>query len=494
MLPRASHNGVMSEAESRGARVAPLLLLLPLIFYFTLPTRDFYWDGVAFAINIEKHLPAASLVHPSHLVYTLWGAWLYDLCNTVGIHTRAIFILQTANSVLAELCVILFYTSLRLRNVPATLGIPMALAFGFSATWWKFATDANAYVPSIFLLLCAYVLLERPGTTALAGFAHAGAMLFHELAFLFLLLAIVRLRKSRRSISIYAATALIPTASAYLAAYIAASRYATLPGVFAWLTSHSPDSGFSFNPLADAALSIRGTFRLFFGGKLRDFAGDGMSKVVLAAFVIATVSFLICLWRAVRRGAKVSPPPLPLLVWVGVYAGFLFVWMPQNTFYRLFYLPPLIAILGTMLRDAPATRLAVWLFAGVLLAWNFVFVVYPQSRPEFNAPLRFALAARSGWAPGTPIVYHQFHPDLWTISYFNQQAAWIGIEQADFDQLERNLEYARSERKPLWLEATAYDLIAASPSGRRWLALHEEPGKLLEFKDEKHEFRFHYLR
>jgi len=110
-------------------------------------------------------------------------------------------------------------------------GVPIALAFGFSATWWKFATDANAYVPSIFLLLCAYILLERPGTTALAGLAQAGAMLFHELAFLFLLVAFVRLRKSRRSLSVYAATAVIPVAAAYLAGYIAASDHATVTGL-----------------------------------------------------------------------------------------------------------------------------------------------------------------------------------------------------------------------------------------------------------------------
>ncbi|MCU1261890.1 MAG: hypothetical protein JWO80_4775 [Bryobacterales bacterium] len=476
--------------RQRGA----LLLVLPLIFYFTLPTRDFYWDGVAFAINIEKQLPVASLVHPSHIAYTLCGAWLYDLTKTVGVHTRALFILQAANSVLAELCVILLYISLRLRDVPATLSVPMALAFAFSATWWKFATDANAYVPSIFLLLCAYILLEHPRTTALAGLAQAGAMLFHELAFLFLLVALVRLRRSRRSLSVYAATAMIPVAAAYLAAYIAASDHATITGLFPWITSHSPDSGFSFNPLTNAALSLRGTFRLFFGGRLRDFAGDPISKVALTVLVIATVSFLIWMWRGVRRGAKVTPPPLHLLVWVGVYAAFLFVWMPQNTFYRLFYLPPLIAILGTTLRHAPATRLAVRLFVPILLTWNFVFLVYPQSRPEFNAPLRFALAANKGWAPGTPIVFHRFHPDLWTISYFNQQAVWIGMDQADLDKLDRTLEYAQNERKPLWLEATAYDLIAASPNGRRWLAVHDQPGKLLEFKDEKHEFRFHYVR
>ncbi len=292
----------------------------------------------------------------------------------------------------------------------------------------------------------------------------------------------------------YASAAIIPSALAFVVAYIVVSSNATLPGFLSWLTSHSPDSGFSFNPITNLAFSVRGTFRLLIGGKLGDFVGDGISKAALAALVIAVVSCAAGWWRAVRMRTRVSVPPLDLIVWVGLYFAFLFFWMPQNTFYRLFYLPPLIAIAGTMLSYAQTNRIAVWLFVPALLMWNFLFLVYPESRPQFNAPLRFALDHRNVWPPGTPIVFHRFHPDLWTISYFSPQAAWIGIEEADLGQLERDLAYARTEKKPLWMEATAYDLVVASPYGQRWLAVHEVPSELLEFRDAKHEFRFHCLR
>jgi len=362
---------MLDRTKAFGRARFTLLLLLPPLLYLVLPTRNFYWDGVAFAINIEKRLPTASLVHPSHLVYSLAGAWIYRLSEMVGIHTRALFILQAVNSVLAGLCVLLFHRCLRSRNVPTTLSVPAALAFGFSATWWKLATDANAYVPSIFFLLCAYVLIERRKSMVLAGFVQASALLFHELAILFLPVALVRLRKSSRSMFAYLATALIPVAAAYLGAYTAVSNRMALPNLFSWVTSHSTDSGFYFNPLSDAGFSIRGTLRLFFGGRLGDFVGDGISSAAFAVLLIATASFLVCLWRAVRKGVTCVPPPPHLFVWAGVYAAFLFVWMPQNTFYRLFYLPALIAILASMLRDAAATRRGVWLFVPVLMAWNF---------------------------------------------------------------------------------------------------------------------------
>src|SRR5581483_12413031 len=121
---------------------------------------------------------------------------------------------------------------------------------------------------------------------------------------------------------------------------------------------------------------------------------------------------------------RFTGPPLDVLVWTGIYLAFLFFWMPQNTFYRLFYLAPLITLLVAVLPRWPASH-AGRLLPAVLLLWNFVFVAYPQSHPEYNAPLQFALSERNTWPPGTPIVFHNFHPDLWTISYFTPQAAWF---------------------------------------------------------------------
>lgn len=464
------------------------------MFYLALPTCNYYWDGVACAIAIEKHPPDASLFHPNHLVYGLWGAWLYRLSEHLGIHTRALFVMQAANSLVAGLCVILLYKCLRVRRVPAPLAMPLALAFAFSASWWRFATDANAYVPSVFLLVCAYLLLHRSKATVPAGLVHASAMAFHELAFLFIPVALLLLRKSRRRMCAYAASALIPATALYAIAYVSLTDKASPFGLLPWATSHSADSGFLFHPLTSLALSIRGTFRLFFGGRLGDFAGDGISWAALPAFLAAAPLWCVCSWRAAREGVRSPSTARHLWIWVGVYVAFLFFWMPQNTFYRLFYLPPLMMIAAPMLRDCPATRVAAWLFVPVILLWNFLFVVYPQSRPQFSAPLRFALAERKIWTAGTPIVFHQFHPDLWIISYFNPQASWIGLEQSGMGQLERNLEYARSQMSPLWLEETAYSFVSADASGQRWLAAHERPAELLEFRDRKHDFRFHCLR
>jgi hypothetical protein len=454
-----------------------LLLALPLILYLIWPTRNFYWDGVAIAIEIEKHPPLAALFYPSHLLFSVSGSWLYEWS---GHYARALYLMQTANCVIGGLCVILFEKCLRLRGFPASLSIPSALVFAFSATWWKFTTDANAYVPSIFFLLCTYILLERRGTLIYAALTFACAMLFHQLALFFLPVALVRQREGRK---LFAALSLAPVALIYGAAYMAVAE--PKRNFLAWLMWHSPDSSFSFHPITNAVLSLRGTLRLFFGGRVAEIVPDLLTKIAFVLLAAATVAFAIACWRARPSWSK---PPLDWMVWLGIYLAFLYFWMPQNTFYRLFYLPPLIAIIAYALRSAPAV---VWTLAPVLLLWNFAFLIDPHGRPELNAPLHFALEHKSSWPPGTPIVYGTFHPDLWTISYFNQQASWMSY---DGSSLNAKLAYAKSVRQPLWLEETAYLLAAATPDGKNWLAEHEQPGKLIEFKDDRHDFRFHCLQ
>lgn len=472
-------------------------MALPLILYVAIPTRNFYWDGVAFAIDIEKHLPFGSLVHPSHLLYKVWGAWLFRIVEVLGIHARCLFVLQAANGVLAGLCVILLYRTLLKRNVPRNLALAGSMLFGFSATWWKFASDADAYIPSILLLLCADHLLESRRSTVAAGLAHAGAMLFHELAILFLPVALFRLRKNPKSMASYLAAAFLPVVLAYLVAYRAASTTtSSVGGFFTWITAHSSDSKFSLNLGFNLIQTALGTARLLFGGRFSDLAGDPITIGALVCLLLATLVFWINLWRAARDGgtSQRPPPPQSAALWVAVYIAFLFFWMPANTFYRLFYLPPIVLVVIRMLRPAPPTRNALWAFAAMLLLWNFSFVVHPQSSPGYNVALRFALAQREKWPPGTPIVFQRFHPDLWVISYFNQQAAWMSLERFDMRQLEGNLEYARREGKPLWLEETAFDLITTDPAGRRWLATHERSDQLIDFRDAKHQFTFHCLK
>ena len=470
--------------------VSALWLALPLAVYLLLPTRNYYWDGVSFAIDAEKPLPLRELLHPNHLLYTAAISWLYHAALRIGVQTRALFLMQFVNSLLAGASVVAVYRALRRRLVSMQAGMAGALAFGFAATWWRFATDADAYIVSIFLVLCANDLLETRRNPVLAGVAHAGAMLFHQLAFLFLPVALFRLKEPRKALA-YAGSSLAPAGIAYVLAYRTVFGRFDAAGLLRWVTAHSPDAAFSYRPIRDLGLTLLGTLRLFFGGKLDQAKAEPLTIVGFTAIAVC-VAALAFRWS--RGGPRrFAAPPKDLLLWLAAYVAFLFFWMPQNTFYRLFYLAPSILIVCCAVRGLRVDRLLPPLVCGVLFLWNLVFLIYPQSRVQNNVPLQFALAQHGRWPPGTPIAFHRFHSDLWTISYFNQQASWIGLNELDLRLLESSLADARQRGQSLWLEATAYEFISADPGGRRWLASHGV-AELLHFRDPKHEFRFYELR
>ena len=464
-------------------RFESLWLALPLAAYILLPTHNYYWDGISAAINAEKHLPPRDILFPTHLVYTLVHTWLFRAALAVGLRVRSLYIMQFVNSLLAAACAPLVCRALDRRLGDRPAAIAGALVFAFSATWWRFASDANSYIPAVFFVLCALDCIETGRNPILGGLANAAAMLFHELAILFLPFALFRL-KNRRQALLYLTSSMLPVAAAYLAAYRSVSDTFTAAGFVRWVVAAPPIGAghFSFQPLHDLVWTLLGTGRLFFGGKL-----DALRALPAASAIVLTVLVALIVWRLRRTGAaRFATPPLDLVLWLAVYVVFLFFWLPENTFYRMFYLAPLVLIICASFPRAG-------LLGAALFVCNGLLVIYPASRVENNVPLRFALQQYNHWPTGTPIAFSIFHSDLWTIAYFNPQVSWVGMPRIDIPVLDRAYDEARGRGQPMWLEATAYDALKADPAGRGWLQSHPV-ANLLRFRDGKHEFTFYQLQ
>lgn len=128
--------------------------------------------------------------------------------------------MQALNSVLGAIAVLIVYSIATRLFAGEFDALLVAGLFAFSGTSWKFATDA--YIPSILLLLMAACLL-LPGERArpvLVALIHTGAMLFHELAVLFVVPAVVGLHAQaggdRKSVIKYLALAFTLTSAALL--------------------------------------------------------------------------------------------------------------------------------------------------------------------------------------------------------------------------------------------------------------------------------------
>jgi hypothetical protein len=279
--------------------------------------------------------------------------------------------------------------------------ICLTLLFAFSATWWKFSTDADAYVPSVlFVLLSFYLVLPgqkpRPLVTAFTFFI---AMAFHQLAvFMFPVLALgIYLQDgpttlTRRALNVVyfsaVATALIVVAYAWL--FYLASGSSDVTRLIRWTASYSPDADTSFGVWSNLQYSLRGHMRLFFGGRFNALRGllNPFVIVLLIGLLAAVLFFIVEVVRNFRATKlRLEPRQKTLLllslVWAAVYVVFLFFWLPQNTFYRLFYLPALILLLGLALasiKNARTGSRALAAFVIVMVLANFLFLTYPSSR------------------------------------------------------------------------------------------------------------------
>src|SRR6516225_8854964 len=85
---------------------------LGLLYLLTL-TADYFWDGITFALQIEKAANGERgidvLFHQSHLLYNALGYLILRCASAAGLTTRALSILQFANCVFAAAAIATFF-------------------------------------------------------------------------------------------------------------------------------------------------------------------------------------------------------------------------------------------------------------------------------------------------------------------------------------------------------------------------------------------------
>jgi hypothetical protein len=476
----------------RATRAAATLIVL--VIYLALPTKNYFWDGIWFAQTIEDASWWPQVLHPNHLVYNALGYGLYHL---LGARFRALYVLQAMDAVFGAATIYILFEIVRELTQSAGATLLLIALFAFSGTWWRFATDADAYVPSVFFLtLSALFLLPGKKPRPLhAAFAHAAGMVIHQLAVFFFPAAMVALwvqtlREGRRQRLLraaeYAATALSLTLGAYFLGFRVAA--ASGSGFWGWLTSHSEDTSFSFALLRDTLLSLRSWVQLFLIGRLTlvHFTNPGTVALLLLAAVAAVVSVVGLARHGLPRGLTVRHPAVFrwALVWLGAYALFLLVWLPYHTYYKLFALPALIllaASLGVPASARPAMHSLAWLVAAVA-TWNLTCGIAPYSRMESNATASFAMSLRDSLPSGAVVYYWDFNTDDWFARYFNPRTRWLrATETAAIDA-----HLGRGES--VWLETTAIDRFAREAPA--WLAARSEGSKKRELVDSGHRICF----
>jgi len=466
-------------------RWALVVFVVLSFLYLTFPTQNYYWDGVFFAQIIEEDPGGLWYLHPNHLLYNPLGRLLWLGANSLGMNLRALTVLQALSSVTGAAAVAVLFCILLELEISFYSALCLSGAFAFSATWWRFATDADSYVPSVLLLmLCVLLLVRRkPVSAVLPGLLQSAAMLMHQLAIFFYPAAVMMVwsksagrtnRERLKEITAYTLAAAVPTVLTYALAFGTRNSDWSLRKFMGWVASYSPDVSFSFSLLKNLTTSIAGHFKLVFSGNLRAVMEQRSPVSAVAAMALVVTIVLL-----VRRFAQQRPKAAPLreslrrlipslLVWWAVYALFLLVWLPHNTFYRLFYLPALVLIAAGFL-DGPKTaynRLALCVAALFLL--NFGFSIYPQSRPGTNPSVDIAQQMRGVWKPGDVVYWDVYAADNRTIRYFSPEVQWRELWGRAYINL---LEDSFDRFNGLWFDSVALnEFRGRDPEFAAWLA------------------------
>ncbi len=506
-----------SSADAHTRRLTILIVVVVLLLNLLFLTKNYYWDGVFFAQVIEDaHGVNASLIHPSHLFDQLLVYWIYRAVVSLGIHARALTVFQVSNCFLSAVAAAIFFrVSAKLfRSIYVAL-VATAL-FAFSATWWKFSADADAYVLAVLLLLvCFYFLLpDQKPRPFLVAVVHVAAMLIHQLSLFFFPVALVGVlfqtrgrSRSERALDLvkYGVTVTATTLFSYFATFRMIFGPASMSRFVSWITYFSPEHGFTFSFLGNFIFSLRSQWRLMFGGRvafIREFSNSWIYALAFVALAL-TITFLIAMFGRVRelRFALLAAAAFPkrfreltilCIVWIVPYVIFLFFFIPQNTFYRLLYLPAVVLLIGSFTASAESganhvRRFRAALFASAMFAANLAFSQYPYSQARSNPPLQLAIKLNQAWPAGTTIHFSELTSDNSLVKYFNPRTTWIKTTP---EELKQQLSHRSTGQSSAWIETTLIDELEETAEGKQWLAGHAVPQTQDQLVNSKYRLRF----
>lgn len=503
------------------ARFLPFIIFAAiLLLYLCFPTKQYFFDGISFAQTIEDASGLnTTLIHPNHLFYEIFGYLIYKAVRATGLHPRSLTVLQVTNGFLGALASLLLFHILRLSLRSLYLSCALTFLFAFSATWWKFSADADAYVPTVLFIIASFylVLPFRKPRPLLLALAFSLAMCFHQLAVFFfpvlvlgLCLQTGTLATKERVLTVlkFSVAAFVVTFGSYYYCFYLANGTLDFKRLMRWMTSFSPDASFSFNAGSNFGYTMRGLLRLFFGGRINLLKGLLNPFIVVLLVVLVVLVVLLLLtplrqqkelksrWSRARQSAAASRPLLLLCaLWISVFTAFLFVWLPQHTFYRLFYLPALIVLVGLLLAGGerlkpPARTYFLALFVAVMSLFNFLFLIYPYSHTEKYPPLVMALNMKRDWPQGTVVYYAAPNSDNSFFQYFNPPTVWKQLKPtAPFD-LENELRNLYDAGGTAWLDNSAIEQFSSTAEGAAWLALHAKEESRRELVDRAYKIRF----
>lgn len=402
-------------------RISPegIAAILFGILYIALPTKMFYIDGVYYAEHIENIPFHVNGFHPHHLLYLPVMHFLYDAFHTVIPHLRAMTFLLVFSAVCGAVTLFAFGVFLRKLGHSVFTRLSAMILLGSAYTFWHHATDANIYIPAHLLVLVVILLVfsdsffKSKSRQILTGVLLAFAGLIHQIA----LVAIIPIslyiiaREGRDKFNLvlrFIVSTLLVVFIAYPTVFATyhGDVSPTTANFFRWTGAFTKAPHyFSFNQEHGGGIvqtTERGHTNAFFALKplevilFDNTTGDNLKSRRMYHYLFVLTLFSLAYYIGViirTKDAGRKSAGMFILFLFMTYFILTAVFMPENHFYRIFYLPALIAIWAGSISSLPKEYrtvlkplLVIALFAFFIS--NFTKGIYPEAKASSNPYLQ----------------------------------------------------------------------------------------------------------
>jgi hypothetical protein len=354
-------------------------------------------DGIGYMTQIRSG-DAAKIFNPYHLAYNWLGWSVYHVARACGFDGGPLGPVQVMNALLGAAGVGVLWVLMR-AAVPGRLAACAACGMvAFSFGYWGYAEDAELYTLNAFLLILLFAAAYRAATAptwrnfALMGAANGAAVLGHNTAALWVVVALVVLARARsdmrsgelvRCAAAYGAGVVAIVAPAYALAIPAVGLYAPRE-YFDWLTGYAQSGDYGRWRASTPMRALLGSGRAFIGGHFalslepihrfiqNHFAEKSLRKEFylvrdvgrVKAYLLLTLSGVVAIMLAALAAGWLRRPALGReawalalvsIAWLLPYALFFSWWEPENVKFWISSWIPVCVLLALPLSSAAAS-------------------------------------------------------------------------------------------------------------------------------------------
>jgi hypothetical protein len=463
-----------SDSSGRGnsyIAVATCLTICTFVLYFLLKSNVFNGDGLGYARIVEQADSGKLFSVSARVLFCPIGRAVWLVAKSIGIETRAVYVLQFINSLFGALAVGVMYAAVYCITKSTRAGILASAGLAASQAVWFWSTNATSYPGNVFFLTLTLAFLvnsthiRNTGSYIIIGFLVGIAFGLANMFWLTSLLLIpavavsilvgsryTSIRDRLKALAAYIFAVILFLLIPLLIAAFGTGGIDSLSGFPRWLTAAS----YGIPPEASLLNVSRGIIGFSSAIVHLDQIGPVIKQLVWGvpfameskpllylesvafcmvwAFLLMLLVVTVRNWKAITsRYGRVF---ITLAAWMASPAVFGLVWLGSDTERWLAVLPALWMTIALITHSASGKRPVMWissLFVVFMLVYNMSTSAIPAADRANNPYFAAARQISENMKPGD-LVLIWGHDNVFTADHL---VYFWGLDALHIGQLGR---------------------------------------------------------